>query len=217
MQGVRWHGLDGRLTTHSSGPSLGLACARPAVGRSIRSLAALFNMQDPLFAETLIEIPDFPQSCTGAPLPLVMASEDVVALIFYLQRKPAEWDGQPRSVNSASTSDVAIVTFGFCYVHSFGPPNDEAIAGHPLYHQGLKSYSAFQVLNSHWIAELEQRNAVHRNHSKSRFLANKNHYIITFHDSTFECIAKDYRIEIVSGSIDETAARIVPNIISTGG
>ena len=36
-----------------------------------------------------------------------------------------------------------------------------------------------------------------------RFLEGKRHFIITFHDSVFECVARGYTVEVVRGSIKD--------------
>jgi len=55
------------------------------------------------------------------------------------------------------------------------------------------------------VTRLEQRrlegmNSVHPRHSAASF-AGLHHYIITFHDSTFECVAERYTISTARGSI----------------
>jgi hypothetical protein len=42
----------------------------------------------------------------------------------------------------------AVVEFPRCLLAEFGYPNDEALAGHPLYASGLRAYGIFEVLNS---------------------------------------------------------------------
>lgn len=70
----------------------------------------------------------------------------------------------------------------------FGSPNDEALGGHPLIGLGLKHYQIHRIDNSPWLAELEQRNAIHPRHDKRLFIKDAVHYVFTFQDSTLECI-----------------------------
>ncbi len=79
--------------------------------------------------------------------------------------------------------------------HYFGPPNDEALAGHPLYSRGLECYGAFEIHGSSWIRELERINRVHPQHSPGLF-AELRHFAITFHDGLFECVARGARIVV---------------------
>jgi hypothetical protein len=88
---------------------------------------------------------------------------------------------------------MAVVRFVGCYAHMFGPPNDEAFMGHPLASRGLKPYGAFRVRNSSWIRALERMNSVHSAHTPAMF-ARYEHFILSFHDSTFECVAKGVEV-----------------------
>ncbi|WP_414664853.1 hypothetical protein [Horticoccus sp. 23ND18S-11] len=87
-----------------------------------------------------------------------------------------------------------------CY---FGLPNDEALSGHPLYEQGLEPYRAYEVRGSSWIAELSRRNAVHPNHRSDSF-DEMHHYLFTFKDELFECVASGYELE-VEGANEKSA------------
>ena len=82
----------------------------------------------------------------------------------------------------------AIVKFIGPRAHYFGSPSDETIRGHPLWELGLRPYGVFEVRKSSWIRALERMNRVHPNHNPSRFAALR-HFVFTFHDNTFECVA----------------------------
>jgi hypothetical protein len=126
--------------------------------------------------DSVIALSEIPSPEAGAPSPVVQASEESVAVAYYTT--PA--DGA-----------VALVSFTMPHVHLFGAPNDEALDSHPLYERGLTFYGAFEVHDSSWIRSLERMNRVHRFHNASRFAAYR-HFIITFHDTTFECIAEGF-------------------------
>ena len=81
----------------------------------------------------------------------------------------------------------AIVTFDLCFITRFGYPNDEALGGHPLAKRGLRWYGVFEIIGSSWAAELAARNRISFPNSSSDF---GRHFIFTFHDSTFECLAR---------------------------
>ena len=93
---------------------------------------------------------------------------------------------------------VALVEFTNYQSVMFGLPNDEAFMGHPLAKRGLHPYGVFRIAGSSWIRSLEQMNAVHPKHDASRF-DEFTHYILAFHDSTFECVAQAYTVTIVKG------------------
>jgi hypothetical protein len=92
------------------------------------------------------------------------------------------------------------------YASMFGPPNDEAFAGHPLAERGLHPYGAFEVQHSSWIRSLEKMNSVHPHHRAERFDEYR-HFVLVFHDTTFECVATGYTHELASGPLNEVAAR----------
>lgn len=148
--------------------------------------------------QKLIELADIPQSSVGAPIPTILADESRVSLIFYLDNRDPKWDGTTvRVVGSENEKEpVAVIRYNRPYMHSFGPPNDEAITGHPLAKIGLQSYAAYEVVRSHWIHELCSRNRVHPYHTDKMFAQYK-HYILTFHDSTFEIGAESYEVEML--------------------
>lgn len=97
-------------------------------------------------------------------------------------------------------SVLAHITFDNLNVHKFGFPNDEVLAGHPLYQHGLEPYGAFEVENSPWVQELEAIESTHPQY-RPGFFSNCKHYVICFHDSTFECIAKGFSFEFRTGSV----------------
>lgn len=145
--------------------------------------------------DEVIELTDIPQSETGAPLPWVFADEDAGAVAFYVQNSPPVWDGTSVELITQHPAEPwVIVVFDPCYALMLGPPNDEAFSGHPLAHRGLQPYGAYFVRRSSWLRQLERMNALHSQHSPERFLRGKHHFILSFHDSTFECIARGYRV-----------------------
>jgi len=164
--------------------------------------------------DKVITLNDIPQSSIGAPIPIVLAGEHDVLVTYYLQNTPKNWDGTTVKVISNETVDepVAILKFSLCLAHMFGPPNDEAFSGHPLSDRGLEPYSAFKIENSSWLRKLEKMNSVHPYHNKERYLQDRNHYILSFHDSTFECIAQSYEISTSVGSVSSMIPSMVEQL-----
>jgi hypothetical protein len=122
----------------------------------------------------VIVLSNLPAQDSGAPSPRVIAAENNLILTYITQ----------------GSDDVAVLSFRQPFAHLFGPPNDEALRGHPLYALGLRPYDNSEVLGSPWTRELERRNRVHPNHNPKRFDAFR-HFVFTFHDSIFECLALD--------------------------
>ena len=85
---------------------------------------------------------------------------------------------------------TAVVEFENCSVTKFGYPNDEAWSGIPR--TRVLSYGFYEVLNSAWKAELAELNR--HSFPETRTL-NGRHLLILFHESSFECIARDFKIE----------------------
>jgi hypothetical protein len=139
----------------------------------------------------LEEITTLPQCNVGSPSPQIFAHEHGLLLAYLIRSKPPFWGPE------AEPDTYALIRFGMIQAHYFGPPNDEAISGHPLYKKGLSSYSCYQVINSPWIRIMEQRNSVHPSHRPEGYNG-LIHYIFTFHDSTFECIARSLSVQILS-------------------
>jgi len=145
---------------------------------------------------------------------MLVASEHALHVAFYGEPEQPKWNGTTtRMVDSSSTEEqVILVTFEHPSIHLFGPPNDEAFSGHRLAVKGLEPYGAFEVLHSEWIQQLEAMNAVHPRHDRARFMEGKRHLILTFHDSTFECVARGYRVEIAKGSLKQAIQSTVGSI-----
>lgn len=101
---------------------------------------------------------------------------------------------------------TAIVEIIRCSTAKFGYPNDEALGGHPLYSKGLGYYGIFEVLNSSWVTEQERQNRV--NFPDRTNMRWKRHFIFTFHDSTFECLAAEIKLEISTEPFDHILQRL---------
>ena len=157
--------------------------------------------------DRVFRLTDIPQSSVGAPIPIVISEELCTTVAFYGQTFDPDWDGTTVRIIDANADDepIVIVRFSLCYAHQFGAPNDEAFEGHPLHERGLEPYSNFEIVNSSWLRQLEKMNSVHPYHDKESFLNEQRHFVLAFHDSTFECIARDYTVETTFGSIADVA------------
>ena len=159
--------------------------------------------------DEVIELNTAPQSSVGAPNPIVLAGEHGVFLAYYTQDNCVGWDGTSVRIVGVDTEGepVAVVRFRHCSAHMFGPPNDEAFGGHPLADRGLRPYGVFEIKNSSWVRKLEKVNAVHPRHDKHRFMRDKTHFVFSFHDTTFECVAKSFTVEMSTGSVKRVISR----------
>jgi hypothetical protein len=132
--------------------------------------------------DAVVPLSDVPRPDAGAPRPVISATEHFVAVAYF-------------AVGAGDA--VALIRFD-SYAHMFGPPNDEGLEGHPLYGRGLDYHNCFEVRESSWIRSFERMNRVHMWHDSARFARYK-HFIITFQDSTFECVADRYGVSIQAG------------------
>lgn len=139
--------------------------------------------------DNVVSLEGLPRSDVGAPIPFVF-SDEFTTIVTYIMR----------DANSPRADDTAFVKFHMCYAHMFGPPNEEAFRGHPLAGRGLKPFGAFRVEHSSWVRQLERMNSVHRYHKPESFDTLR-HYILTFHDSTFECLAESFSVKVVVGPV----------------
>jgi hypothetical protein len=87
----------------------------------------------------------------------------------------------------------------------FGYPNDEALSGHPLYSKGLDAYGVCEVISSSWVKTLTEQNRVAFPDTPDSTLR---HFIITFHDSTFECIARELKASVSEEPYEKVFAEI---------
>jgi len=183
--------------------------ARNAVLQAERNLAAAKNES---FAVPI----DFPVIWdTGAPLPYLLRNDYQTFLTFFVQDIDPDWDGSYTSVRHP-TSDLseklAVVEFERCVCTKMGTPNDEVLHGHPLNGNGLEGYQAMSVKNSEWLRELEAINSVHSCY-KAELWRGLNHYILPFHDCTFECVARGFKVETFQMPLPELLAEICNRLV----
>ena len=156
--------------------------------RAVEGLAVQLLYVSAMYAiderDRVILIDALPQPDVGAPIPVLVADEDRVALAYVA-----------RPTQPSHDESITVAEFVRPCAHMFGPPNDEAFEGHPLAGRGLEPYGVFRIEDSSWLRGLEQMNSVHEHHSAEAF-AQLAHYVFAFHDSTFEIIAADIDITI---------------------
>jgi hypothetical protein len=108
------------------------------------------------------------------PLPIVLAKEGAVVLSYmaFVVRKKAH----------------VLATFHVAYGHRHGPPGRRGVAAHPLAERGLKPDGAFEVKGSSWV--------------RDSFGGKGKHYVFTFRDEMFECVADGYGAETIDEDAD---------------
>jgi hypothetical protein len=169
--------------------------------------------------DRVVELRDAPPPDVGAPLPLILCDEHDLLLAYLVSEPDPAWDGTYTTVVTPQSDGVAVacVRFHWPSAHMFGPPNDEAFSGHPLATRGLHPYAVFEVADSSWIRRLERMNAVHPGHNPEWFFAGLHHYVFAFHDSTLECIAKDFDVEVFRGSMRSALTHMAARLSERSG
>jgi len=125
--------------------------------------------------DSVVALAELPRPTAGAGEPALFATEDLLQIAYYVY---------------GGDDAVALITFSSLEAHYFGPPHVDAVTRHPLHSRGVDIYGAFEVHDSSWIRELRQI-------AGRRIDAR--HFILTFHDSTFECIAGNFTVSMQRG------------------
>jgi hypothetical protein len=136
---------------------------------------------------------------TGAPAPVVLASESRTFVAFERE--------------SGDNDLVVTAEFVGCTSVRFGFPNDEALHGHPLWGQGLQFYATHEILESSWLSELRLIESAHENAAATPF-ANSRHFLLAFHDSILEAIARDVVVQATYPSLSAAVAALAPIVAS---
>ena len=105
---------------------------------------------------------------------------------------------------------TAVVEFRRCLVTRFGYPNDEARWAIPRF-KGV-SYGIYEVQNSSWIREVVQMNRCAFPSTKDDYVSK--HFLFTFHDDTFECLADDLSVEVVNEPYEAVYDRIRRRVVA---
>lgn len=125
----------------------------------------------------------------GAPQPIVISSENDLIVAFYLDSGSIPDELIER--NTILDSKIVIIKFNSFIKYTFGIPGNESIYHHPYSKLGLSSCGFYELTGSDLIEELEdiEKNHPYFNPDNWKMY---NHYILTFHDTMFECVAKSF-------------------------
>jgi len=113
--------------------------------------------------------------------------------------------------HSGTADDVplALLRFKGLFALRWGPPNDE-LRG---YLTPPRPNHPVEVVNSPWILELECANGPHDRHVPDWF-AGLRHFVIPFHDTTFECLADGYVVALRHAPIHEALPDLARDVLS---
>jgi len=76
----------------------------------------------------------------------------------------------------------------------FRYPNHDVLGGHPLFKHGLHYSGVFEVKGSSWIQQLDAQNRII--FPDCDIFSERRHFVFTFHDSAFECVANDIQAKL---------------------
>jgi hypothetical protein len=148
----------------------------------------------------------------GAPAPKIICDDNNLTLLFYVDLFDlSKTTDKIKERDIFNDSGVATLTFKFFRIYKFGVPNDDLIIAHPYYKLGLKPYSFYLVEDSDWIKDIKRIEKHHPYFNEKKY-NDLNHYIITFKDNTFECIAKGFSIEYSSNPIKKQLSDTIGNL-----
>lgn len=132
----------------------------------------------------------------GAPEPRLSISGGEAVLVYHVENDAKRLGAR------------AILRFPGCVFAMFGAPGHNGIDGHPLALRGLELGGIYEVLNSsfdpakrQWITDARGRPRPAGPGRPSGSRGAPRHFIITFHDDTFECIADDVVGELATDQL----------------
>jgi hypothetical protein len=140
-----------------------------------------------------IEVEDVPPPSGGPAEQRVFVAENSAVLVY----RAAENTG----------GGVAVLRFLPPVAVFHGVPNDEALVNHPLWGRGLGFYGVYRIEDSTWKAQMQDRGA-RRDRPRSPVWSDLTHYVVTMHDSTFECLARDMTGELRFETIADVVAEV---------
>lgn len=130
-----------------------------------------------------------PMPAPASTEPFVIADEGRTILVYRIA--PTELTRYGLLVQREEP--FCVVRFDGAVFQSLGPPNDEELVQHVLHRKGLRPYGAYEVLESslvvEWWPNLAPAIALR-------------HFIFTFEDSSFECVASSCQFAGVFAAAD---------------
>ena len=139
----------------------------------------------------LVEIKGLFEMDYGSPSPTIISNDSELFIAFYADKKSTS--SVPEERNTIYDTGIFALRFKAYLKYIFGLPGNETIQGHPYSKLGMKSFSFYELRNSDLIKSLQEVDKIHPYHNPEKWDTYK-HYILTFHDNMFECIAQNFEI-----------------------
>lgn len=99
-----------------------------------------------------------------------------------------QWEHETHLFFNLLDGGVGRIIFEDCRASTFGPPGEE---GHALDGRGWEPYRALRVVRSPWLTRMVGATT------------ELSHFVLPFHDTTFECIAHAVSSERMPGTMIE--------------
>ena len=147
------------------------------------------NPLDTYQQDQVVLLNDVPRPTAEAPEPFVVANERRVVVAYRI----AEADFERFGPFDDDDDPFCAVEFASAAFHQFGPPGDDGLHAHPLASQGLQGCSAHEIVNSSLVADSWGPDSAREG---------RRHYVLTFQDSTYECVAADCTVVGIYGNGD---------------
>lgn len=157
----------------------------------------------------LVEIKGLFEMDYGSPSPTIISNDSELFIAFYADKKGEA--SEPKERNLIYDTGIFALKFKVYLKYSFGLPGNETIQNHPYSKLGLKSFSFYELKDSNLIKELQNIEKVHPYYDPEQWKLYK-HYILTFHDNMFECIALDFEIREENISIYNQATTMLTEL-----
>lgn len=130
------------------------------------------------------------------PMNLGFRPEAAVSGAVLLQSERSTYlifNAMKQSEGSSLLKDAghAVCEFTWCTITKFGYPNDEAACSIPRIKD--VGYEVCEVFNSDWAREITFLNRYSFPDTPD---STQRHFLISFHDSTFECLASDINVRL---------------------
>lgn len=179
--------------------------ASPEIASSYEQMARLFaelrHTRRRLFLargeETVVPIPWEPLWDACSPAQQVIAS---ATRLFLLYRVPlGDGDVLPPAV---------IVEFADYECFRECAFRNDTVESHPYRGRGLELHAAHMVANSLWIGREQNINATPPRHEDASW-NDYRHYVLTFPDAFFECLARRHRVTVFKGGLKEAMERVI--------
>ena len=139
--------------------------------------------------DLVVLLDSVPRPAADASEPFVVSNERRVVVAYRI----AEADFERIGPFGDDDDPFCVVVFSEAAFHQFGPPDDEDLRAHPLASQGLREYSAHEIVNSSLVADswglTSSRDGLR-------------HFVLTLRNSTFECVAADCTVAGIYGNGD---------------